>query len=264
MTPKTCLITGAGSGIGRSLSMQAGDAGYHVWLVGRRQHMLDEVRCEIGEDRATALVADITDPSDRTKIAETIGNQLDLLINNAGIIDVGPAHQSPPEATTNLIETNLTAPICLTSLLLPSLIQTKGQVANIGSVFGDIAYPYFASYSASKFGLRGYSDALRREISATGVSVTYVAPRATETPAKSAFVDLIAPMGMALDSPEEVAAFTWNAITRRKRVAYPPSKERLFVALQRCAPQFIDKALNPLGSSPSITSLFTKPAKETA
>jgi len=97
-------------------------------------------------------------------------------------------------------------------------------LVNVGWVFGDIAYPYFAACSASKFGLRGFSDALRRELSGEGVTVTYAAPRATPTAASGAFGHLVEPLRMTLDSPEAAARRIWEAVARGEREAYPRGK----------------------------------------
>ncbi|PJN94389.1 hypothetical protein CNY89_14815, partial [Amaricoccus sp. HAR-UPW-R2A-40] len=89
-------------------------------------------------------------------LATAAGDRLDVLINNAGTVEVGPLAGQEDAAISRLIETNLTAPILVTRDLLPAIRRAQGRVVNVGSVFGDIAYPYFAAYSASKFGLRGF------------------------------------------------------------------------------------------------------------
>ena len=142
-----------------------------------------------------------------------------------------------------MTDTNLMAPIALTRDLLPALRAGQGRVANIGSVFGDIAYPYFAAYSATKFGLRGFSDALRRELSGSGVGVTYIAPRAARTAAESEFGALIEPLDMTLDSAERVATEAWEAIRKGKRESFPRGKERFFVKVQRLFPQLVDRSV---------------------
>jgi len=113
-----------------------------------------------------------------------------------------------------------------------------------GSVFGDIAYPFFTCYSATKFGLRGFSDAIRRELSGTGVGVTYIAPRATKTAAESEFAALIEPLDMTLDSAETVARQAWTAILAGKRESFPKGKERFFVKVQRLFPSLVDKSVS--------------------
>jgi short-subunit dehydrogenase len=118
------------------------------------------------------------------------------------------------------------------------------RVVNIGSVFGDIAYPLFSGYSASKFALRGFSNALRREWKHAGIGVTYAAPRATRTDAAIAFDDLIANANMTVDAPANVARQIWQSVASGRDSIYAPMPERIYVLIQRIFPQVIDWALS--------------------
>lgn len=179
------------------------------------------------------------------------------------MLQVGALREHDDDALAALIATNLVAPMALSRALLPALGAAGGRVVNIGSVFGDIAYPYFAAYSASKFGLRGFGDALRRELSGTGIGVTYIAPRATRTGAADAFQPLVGPMAMALDPAHKVAARAWNAIEAGKRASYPRGKERLFVLLQRLWPGLIDRALGAQARDPGVMAALKRlPARQ--
>ena len=143
-----------------------------------------------------------------------------------------------------MLDTNLTAPILLTRDLLPLLKRSAGaRIVNVGSVYGDIAAPDFAVYAATKFGLRGLSDALRRELAAEGIGVTYAAPRATETEGIERISEELKRQGNRFDDPATVARWIWSAVERERRSAYPPTAERLFVAIQRVFPVLIDRAL---------------------
>ena len=110
-------------------------------------------------------------------------------------------------------------------------------------MFGDIAFPLFAAYSASKFGLRGFSDALRREFRDRGVGVTYAAPRATKTEAVDSLQALITSVQPRLDDPSAVAADIWRAVEKDARSVYPTGPERMFILLQRLFPGLIDNAV---------------------
>jgi short-subunit dehydrogenase len=252
MKIKTALITGAGSGIGRALAQEAGTRGYDLILVGRNPEKLAETQRRIGGRAIKTVAADITTANGRDAIRTATGRELDILINNAGTIAVGPLSDLDDQDLDSMGATNLTAPIALTRDLLPALRVKGGRVVNIGSVFGDIAFPYFAAYSATKFGLRGFSDALRRELEKDGIGVTYVAPRAVRTEAASAFDRLIGPMRMTLDSPEIVANHAFDAIEAGRREALPRSKERLFVWLQRLMPKLVDTALARQARDPDV------------
>ncbi|MDZ4095276.1 MAG: SDR family NAD(P)-dependent oxidoreductase [Paracoccaceae bacterium] len=239
---KTVLITGAGSGIGRALAIEAAKRGHALILCGRRAASLGETAA-LTEGPTRVVLADVTTPGGRAALEVATRDGLDILINNAGTLSVGHLGDQNDAAIETMVCTNLTAPILLTRDLLPALRARQGRVVNIGSVFGDIAYPFFATYSATKFGLRGFSDALRREMSGQGISVTYIAPRATHTAAETAFGALIGPMQMTLDSPEVVAKQAWNAIARGKRESFPKGKERFFVTVQRLFPRVIDASV---------------------
>ncbi|MRU14752.1 SDR family NAD(P)-dependent oxidoreductase [Roseovarius sp. A21] len=239
----TALITGAGSGIGRALAVEAARRGYHLILVGRRRAQLEETADLTGPAEARIVSADITTPEGRATIAEAAGDRLDIVVNNAGSLCVGRLTDLDDEALSRTINTNLTAALLLTRDLVPALAAAQGRIVNIGSMFGMIAFPYFAAYSATKFATRGLSDALRRELSEFGISVTYVAPRATRTPAQSRFAHLVEPFGMALDDPERVARRAWAGIAAGKATVYPGLGERVFALVQAVVPSLIDTAL---------------------
>ncbi|MFT7596345.1 MAG: short-subunit dehydrogenase [Paracoccaceae bacterium] len=248
---KSALITGAGSGIGRALAIEATRLGYSVILAGRTRARLDETGDMCPAAEVTIVTADVTTAQGRAAICAAVGGHLDVLINNAGTLSVGYLSQLDDADLAQMIATNLTAPIALTRDLLPALTTAKGRIVNIGSVFGDIAYPFFAGYSATKFGLRGFSDAIRRELSGSGIGVTYVAPRATHTAAESEFSALVEPMHMTLDSAETVASQAWAAIQSGKRECFPKGKEALFVRIQRMFPALIDNSVGAQARDPA-------------
>ncbi|MFG6082556.1 SDR family NAD(P)-dependent oxidoreductase [Paracoccus litorisediminis] len=252
MSGKIVLITGAGSGIGRALALEADRLGHRLILVGRREGGLRETASSLSR-RARIVLADVTAPDGRDAIRAAAAEKgLDILINNAGRLASGGIEGLKDADLAELVATNIAGPVALTRDLLPALEQRRGQVVNIGSVFGDIGFPYFALYSASKFALRGFSEALRRELAPRGISVTYIAPRATRTAATESFRALIGPMAMALDDPETVARHAWRAISARKREQFPKSRERFFVTLQRLRPQLIDRALAGMAKDPAV------------
>jgi len=244
------LITGAGTGIGRALSIAAAEKGFDVILVGRTSGTLDETMSKCNPNAVRHIIADVTSAEGRALITKTVNGSLDILINNAGTLRVGHLEDMADADLEQMTDTNLVAPMALTRELLPALRKSKGQIVNIGSVFGDIAYPFFAGYSATKFGLRGFSDAMRRELSGAGIGVTYIAPRATRTAKETAFEKLIEPMGMTLDSAEVVACQAWDAILKNKRESFPNGKERFFVTVQRLFPSLVDKSVSAQARDP--------------
>jgi short-subunit dehydrogenase len=244
---KVVLITGAGSGIGQALAYGCAKRGAKLILVGRRHDKLHATRDGLGDGvNATCIAADVTTASGREAIVDAVRvfGRLDLLINNAGMVAAGRLETQPDDTLEALVQVNLLAPMRLTRDLLPLLrAADRPRVVNVGSMFGDIGHPLFASYSATKFGLRGFSDALRRELAPENIGVTYVAPRGTQTEATRGFQDVVDAFGMAVDSAEVAAAPILQAIERDARFAYPRGPERLFVWVQRLLPQVIDQAL---------------------
>ena len=245
---KMALITGAGSGIGRALAIALAGKGAHVVLVGRRESCLLATAQRLGCTGATTILpCDVTSDDGVRRLGadiETRFGRLDLLVNNAGLVEVGPIDTLDRAVLEALIATNLTGPMLLTRSLLPCLrAAAPSRVVNVGSMLGDIAHPLFAAYSASKFGLRGWSDALRRELAPLGIGVTHAAPRATRTAAADRFSHLIRPFGMRLDEPADVARQIVSAIERDADTAYPPGAERVFLLAQKLLPRLVDRVM---------------------
>src|SRR5258708_15722381 len=246
---KLVLVTGAGSGIGRALCVEAANRGMTVALCGRRQEALEATRTLLGNGAGHVIIAaDIKRPEGRRVIGDRIRTGrggLDILVNNAGIVEGGPVETFDDDALARTFQTNVMAPMALTRDLMPLLVAAKpSRVVNVGSIFGDIGYPEFTCYSATKFALRGFSMALRREWKRKGISVTYAAPRATRTDAAVAFADLIAKTKMTMDSPEQVARQIWRAVASGHDSVYAPAPERVYVLIQRLFPRVIDWSLS--------------------
>jgi NAD(P)-dependent dehydrogenase (short-subunit alcohol dehydrogenase family) len=245
---KLALITGAGSGIGRALAIEASRLGMTVALCGRRAGALHETRTLMEPSgRHLRLQGDVTDPAVRRGLRDYLWRHwggLDVLVNNAGIVAVGPLTHTTDGELERVMATNVIAPAALSREMLPLLRHTApSRIVNVGSMFGDIPYPLIATYSASKFALRGLSIALRRELKSSGIGVTYAAPRGTKTDAARAFDSLIGPMQMRLDDPERVAAQIWRAVARDADSAYAKGPERLFVFVQRLLPRLVDRSI---------------------
>lgn len=245
---RLALITGAGAGIGRALALRAADEGMNVVLAGRNEAALQETRAQHKSlAAAPTIAADIATAAGRALLSGFVRQaygRLDLLIHNAGVQQALPVESIADDAIDRMVQTNLLAPMALTRDLLPALrAGAPSRVMFIGSMFGDIGFPLFASYSATKAGIRGYADALRREVARYGIGVTYVAPRGTRTAMAAAASDIIAAFGMKLDPADLVARQAIRAVRQDARSAYPRGPERLFVLLQRLAPALIDRAI---------------------
>lgn len=244
------LLTGAGSGIGRSLALALGAQGAKLVLVGRNEQRLAEVAREIvhAGGYALALPEDLSLPERHEPLVLSAATRLggiDLLINNAGVSGFGEFARENPAAIDNLINTNITAPLLLTRAVLPRMLEAgSGRIVNVGSILGSIGVPHFAAYSASKFALRGFSEALRRELSNTCVGVTYVAPRTTRTAFNSdTQYKISAESGSAVDDPATVAAIILEAIVRDRDEVYIGWPEKLAVRLNALLPGVVSAAI---------------------
>lgn len=177
--PRTIVITGASSGIGAALARELGRRGDRLALVARRADRLDRVAREVEERGGTALaiVADLADHEAPghiiTRVISTFGS-LDAIVNNAGIGLPDYFGRCDPEAIRRQLGVNFNAPLLLTRLALPHLIESKGVIVNIGSAIVRIANPMLGAYGATKAGLDYWTDALRREVAVQGVRVCLV------------------------------------------------------------------------------------------
>lgn len=244
------LLTGASGGIGRCLALELSQRGAHLALLARDARRLAAVADEARDNGGSAILVpfDLVRRNGHAELArETIAalGGLDVLINNAGVSSFSGYAAEDPEAINRLIDINVNAPLLLTRAALPHFLrQAAGHIVNIGSIFGSIAFPHFAAYSASKFALRGFSEALRRELHGTGVRVTYIAPRTTATdmnsPAASAFM---AETGATVDTPQAVARLIADAIERDRKEVFVGAPENVFLRLNGLAPRVVDRAL---------------------
>jgi len=244
------VLTGAGSGIGRSLALELARRGSFMVLVGRNQERLSSAagEAQAAGGRAVTFDFDVSQVHGHERLAgfavEHLGG-VDILINNAGVSSFQEFARQDPADIDRLIRTNVTGPLLLTRAVLPLMLaQGRGRIVNVGSAFGSIAFAHWAAYSASKFALRGFSEALRRELDGSGVGVTYVAPRATRTPLNSdAVYQLSKKTGMNMDSPETVALAIVKAIETGRDEHAIGGPERFFGKLNALFPGIVNSAL---------------------
>jgi len=230
------ILTGAAGGIGSLVAERLRALGAHVTGV-------DRAPCPACDE---SLQGDLATPEGQAALTSQLAaRHVDMLINIAGVQYFGLAERQTPESLWLGYAVNLIAPAMLATAVLPQMkARGSGQIVNIGSVLGSINYPYFAAYSSSKAGLRGYSEGLRRELHGTGIAVTYFAPRAVNTAFNNSEVNnFLSLAGMAADHPAFVADRIVVAILKRKANASIGFKERLFMAINALAPRMIDAGL---------------------
>lgn len=239
------VITGAGGGIGQALVTRLCQGGARVLLVGRQAAPLQALK-QCHPDRVEFVLGDITDAGGRQSVVEAARRfGINTLINAAGVNCFSMLEEHDEEAIASLIGLNVTANLQLTHRLLPLLRQQPhGLVVNLGSTFGSIGYPGFSAYCASKFALRGFSEALRRELADTQVKVLYIAPRATRTSMNS---DRVMAMNdelkVSMDDPASVAEEVARIIAQEREESYLGWPEKLFVRLNGLLPRMVDQSL---------------------
>lgn len=253
---RRALITGASGGIGRALALELARRGAHLVLVARREEKLRELAAEIEHLGRRAIIAtgDITESAVRERALTAARDELgglDLLVNNAGVSAHGRFLQAAPERLRAIMEVNFFAAVELTRAALPLLQEgRRPMVVNIGSILGHRGVPHNSEYCASKFALRGWSEAARAEFSKLGIDLLLVSPGTTDT---EFFDHLIEKRGEIPWTQEKgvpvetVARAVAGAVERGRREIIPSRRGRLLVRLSRFFPRLLDRALARYG-----------------
>jgi short-subunit dehydrogenase len=237
------LITGASSGVGAATARAMADAGARLVLAGRDRSRLESVAAQTG---GRALVADIATGS--RALVERAG-PVDILVSNAGTGWAGPFAQMPSDRLDELMAVNLAAPIRLSRLLLPGMIeQGLGHVVLVSSIAGAIGVGREAVYSATKAGLIAFATALRDELREfPGIGVSVVLPGVVDTPffeRRGAPYERAWPVPIP---PERVARAILTAIRRGRAESYVPGWLRLPARLRGAAPGPFHRLRRPFG-----------------
>jgi NADP-dependent 3-hydroxy acid dehydrogenase YdfG len=188
------LVTGASSGIGAATARRLAEDGASVALVARRRDRLEALAAEINQAGGTGLVleADITDRTQAeaavAQAVERLG-RLDILVNNAGLMLLGPVLDTDPEEWDRMIAINVQGLLYTTRAALPHLLRAAvdedlrqvADIVNIGSIAGRVAWNGYAAYSFTKFGLNGFTESLRQEVTRRHVRVGVLEPGGVAT-----------------------------------------------------------------------------------
>ena len=244
------LVTGASGGIGAAIAREIVARGGSALITGRDERVLQALAQEIDPagDSVDIHCADIVVHDERRRLEQRARSWLggiNVLINSAGVAAAGMFAEASTEDMQRAFDVNVIAPMQLCRDLLPHLQrQPSAHIVNVGSVLGAIGYPGQAVYCGTKFALRGFTEALRRELSDTAVRVHYVAPRATRTAFNTDSVDALnARLKVSVDAPEKVAAQECRMLERDQSTATLGWPEKLFVRINDVAPWLVDRSL---------------------
>ena len=249
---KIIVVTGATGGIGQELAKKLATRGAQLILVGRDIHKLEQLRFDCHQHnpgRAHKVVAtDLTTDSGLTDFAKACADEdrIDILVNAVGINELCLLDEQDSNQIFNIVNTNLTVPILVCKTLLPQLKrQNNATILNIGSTLGSIGYPGYASYCASKFGLRGFTEALRRELWDTNIRVHYLSPRAVKTNMNSEAANAMnAALKNTCDEPAVVASAAIDQLQANNGydqfIGWP---EKLFVKINHVFPALVSQSI---------------------
>lgn len=250
---KRCLLTGAASGIGRALALRLAAEGVHLYLLdvdaAGLQKVIDECR-----QRGVVAVGRQCDLAQPTQISAAIADLLarwkyiDLLVNNAGVAYYGPTENMSGPQWDWLMAINLLAPVQITRELLPTLLARKGaHILNVCSISGIAAGGRFTAYHTSKFGLVGFTEALRAEYNRKGIGVTNLCPGPVSSNLYNRAISgrnknqpVPNPPAWISASPDWVARRGINGIRHNKRIVLVTPLARLLYAMKRISPGFLD------------------------
>ena len=251
LSGKTILLTGASGGIGRAIAVELASYQACILLVGRDSKALEETLDAVKLTGGSGIIlkADLLRAEDHQHIVafcEGLPNGLYGVINNAGCNVFSLLQDQSEKEIRQQMDLNALAPILLTRSLLPLLLKSfDARILNIGSSFGSIGYPGYTIYCASKFALRGFTEALRRECADKAIKVMYLAPRATATPINGDnVVAMNRELGNTMDAPEVAAKKAVSIFVRGSVLpVYIGWPEKLFVRINAIFPGIVDSAL---------------------
>jgi NADP-dependent 3-hydroxy acid dehydrogenase YdfG len=230
LTGKVALVTGASSGIGEAAALALAAAGAWVAVSGRRKHRLDDLvqRIQLAGGKALALAGDVSLERDATKsIEDTVAHfgRIDILINSAGVNEAGGIESLPLEQWHRLIDINLMGTIYTCRAAFPHMkAQRSGHIINISSTAGRRAVAQFAAYTTSKFGVTGFTEALRQEGGGVGIRVAIIEPGSTATDIADSLTDATARKFMHEHTHKETAMETSDVIDAMLMILTLPAR----------------------------------------
>ncbi len=250
------LVTGASSGIGRELARELARQGAAVVVTARREDRLRQLAEELttAGGKVVAVAGDITEPAVRQAAidaAQSSFGGLDILVNNAGIYALGRFEVADPARIRRVMEVNFFSLVEMTRLALPLLkAGRRPMVVNVGSIVGHRGIPHCSEYSASKFAVHGFTEALRAELAQHRVDVLLVAPGTTETELFDSALERKTEPPWPTHKPISPAAVAWQIVRAMRRGSHeiiPYGWGRVMVWLNRLSPRFMDRVMARYG-----------------
>jgi short-subunit dehydrogenase len=248
---KVIVVTGGTDGIGRALVDLLMHQGAKVVTCGRNYDKLYQLQTMYAGKTLLAIPADVSNEADCKKIVQQAVNafgKIDILINNAGISMRALFSETDLETLRRVMDINFWGAVYCTKYALPYIIENKGTVAGISSIAGYRGLPGRSGYSASKFALQGWLEALRTELLESGVNVMWVCPGYTKSNIRNAALNKDSePQGESplneesLMNTKECAVHILKAIEKRKRTLVITSQGKETILLNRFMPDFADK-----------------------
>ncbi|WP_229007763.1 SDR family oxidoreductase [Methylophilus sp. Leaf408] len=247
---KRILLTGATGGLGQELAIALARKGAELTLVGRDEAKLLQLKnslFQIGKSAHTIGI-DLSETgaiSYVSKAARRYMGGVDILINNAGVMDFIKFEQQTPERIEQMIETNVTIPIQLSNAILAEfLLRGTGHLVFVGSIFGSLGFPHFATYCASKFAIHGFSQSLRRELLGTNIGVTYIAPRGINTAMNDAnTVAMWQKTNSEMDEPVVVANRIVRGLEKNQQEVFIGQPQSFFAWLNGVCPKLVSSGI---------------------
>jgi short-subunit dehydrogenase len=249
------LLTGATGGLGAAIARRLASEGGDLLLTGRRVGVLEPLADELG---ARVLVCDLSDPAAVGRLA-VAAREVDILVANAGIPGTGRLSTYAIDQVDRALDVNLRAPIVLAHALTPGMVaRGRGHVVFMSSISGKTATPGSSLYNATKFGLRGFSLALRAELRPAGVGVSTIFPGFIREAGMYADTAIKLPAGVGTRTPEQVAAAVVRAIRRDKaEIDVAPVLLRVGGILGGVAPELVDR-MSRIGGTEEVALEFER------
>jgi NAD(P)-dependent dehydrogenase (short-subunit alcohol dehydrogenase family) len=222
------LVTGAARGIGRAIVDHLASSGWDV-IAGVRSEQDAAAVTNSHPQRVSAVILDITDAGHIAKLAKSLPDRLDAVVNNAGVAVAGPIETVTPDDWREQLEVNVIGQVAVTQAVLPQLRKSRGRIVFISSLNGRISMPLFGPYCASKFALEAAADALRLELRTWGIPVVVIEPAQTDTDMWRTADDEVLKTEEAM-APEHRALYAQHLkgmkklVPRSQRMAVPTDK----------------------------------------